>query len=177
MNHHRNMMAGLALAALAFAYGCAPAMLGDTTRPGNPPGTLIAVNKQTELLKGSKANVVSKGEALDVTITTASGESCAANLKLKEAVKSWPILSFIPGLSGSAYLDYRGTWGNDLPASCLELIQAPGGSHVQATVGEDSTIMGGRPLGLLTKTNPGDLDIQAKSSLSYVVPTVKGVDD
>jgi len=169
------MMAGLALAALAFAYGCAPASLGDTTRPGKPPGTLIAVNKQTELLKGSKANVVSKGENLDIKITMGDGETCAANLKLQDVVKTYPPLSWF--LGGEPYLLYSGKWGNDLPSSCLEFIMAPGGTYLEARVGEYHSLSGGRGMTLITKTKPDDMDIQAKSSIMYYIPTVKGVDD
>ena len=125
--HPRNLLLLTAVAALAFAYGCAPAMLGDTTRPGDPPKTIVIKTEFSELWTHSKANVVSKGENLDVKITMENGDVCSANLKLKDMVKSWPVLSAITfgALSPVAQLVYSGNWGNDLPSSCLQLIQAP----------------------------------------------------
>jgi hypothetical protein len=169
----------IALAAGALlAAGCSPAIMGNTTRPGAPPKSLIGVNRATEMWKGSKANVVSKDENLQVTVTTEKGENCVANLKFKEALKGMWYGHFIPGFEEEATLVYDGTWGNDMPSSCLEFIQAPGGTFVQARIGEFHTSMiggDGRSLTLISKAQPSD--ILPKSSFSYLMPRVKGVDE
>jgi len=171
------------LAAVVGLGGCSPLMLGNTTREGKTP-PVIAINKQGEIYKASKANVVSKNSDLEVTLSLANGQTCVGNLRLTNTLKSiWllgSVASYIPGFSSEATLIYQGKWASDLPPDCLDLLQAPGGSPVESQIGEyHSPMIGpsGRAMSLITKINLTDADISAKSAYTYYIPTVKGVDD
>lgn len=161
----------LAIAGMFLAAGCSPTSLGDTERAGAPPKTLITTDKASELLKSSKLQMTSKGEALDIKITMASGETCETNQKLQEMVKNWPILPW----SQPAHLVYSGNWQQNLGSDCLQMIQAPGGSYVEVQVSEDRGLFDDRLLTFCTKQDMSDLT--CKSNLTYTIPLVEGVDN
>ncbi len=150
-------------------------VLGDTTRPGTYPKTLLGGDARYELLLSLNYKVDTKGEALAVEIANKTGDVCKADFRLKKMASGWPVVgSMVPGMSSKPYMVYAGQWQSNLSSACLEIAQVPGGTKADVVVFEPDD----HKRSMIICTDQEYIHgLPCTKAIGFTVPAVKGVDD